>query len=127
MIVFCQKLMPFVLKVSCSSDWNCNTELHIKQSFDILKNILKKSKTQFIFLWVLNENLPPFSTIINIVSKLVLLYNELKVSVDFNILYCKNEDTVKLVENILSLYEPSRPIKIARNNDEVLRLINRDI
>lgn len=116
--------MPFVLKVSCNSDWNCNTDLHIEESFNILKSIMNETENQFIFLWVLNSNLPPFSVIIKIVSKLVLLYNELKLSIDFNILYCENEDTLKLVEKILSIYEPSRPIKIARNKEEVLKLIN---
>lgn len=124
MIVFCKKLMPFVLKVSCNSDWNCNTDLHIEESFNILKSIMNETENQFIFLWVLNSNLPPFSVIIKIVSKLVLFYNELKLSIDFNILYCENEDTLKLVEKILSIYEPSRPIKIARNKEEVLKLIN---
>ena len=124
MIVFCKKLMPFVLKVSCDSDWNCNTDLHIEQSFDILKKIIKESEHQFVFLWILNENLPSFSVILKIVSKLILLHSELKVSVDFNILYCTNEDILKLIEKILSIYEPARPIKIARNKDELLMLIN---
>ena len=52
--------MPFVLKVSCNSDWNCNTDLHIEESFNILKTIMNETENQFIFLWVLNNNLPPF-------------------------------------------------------------------
>lgn len=124
MIVFCKKLMPFVLKVSCDSNWGIEIDSHIEESFRELKSIMHDSKYQFILLWVLNENLPSFSVIIKIVGKLVLLYNELNMSIDFNIIYCTNQDTLKLVEKILTLYTPSRPIKIARTNEDVLRYIN---
>ena len=124
MIVFCKKRMPFILKVSCDSDWNCNTDLHIEESFNTLRSIMREAEYQFIFLWVLNENLPPFSAILKIVSNLILLHNDLKLSIDFNILYCTNEDTTKLVAKILSVYQPSRPIKIARNNEDVLKFVN---
>lgn len=124
MIVFCKKRMPYILKVSCDSDWNCNTDLHIEESFNTLRIIMREAEYQFIFLWVLNENLPPFSSILKIVSNLILLHNDLKLSIDFNILYCTNEDTIKLVEKILCIYQPSRPIKIARNNEDVLKFVN---
>ena len=124
MIVFCKKRMPCILKVSCNSDWNCNTDFHIEESFNTLRSIMREAEYQFIFLWVLNENLPPFSSILKIVSNLILLHNDLKLSIDFNILYCTNEDTTKLVEKILSVYQPSRPIKIARNNEDVLKFVN---
>ena len=124
MIVFCDKLMPRVLKVSCSSDWNIEIEQHINESISVLKSIMAKAEYQFILLMVLNGKIPPFSAIIKIVSNLVLLYDDLKASIDFIIMYCNNEDSLKIIQKILTSYEPARPIKIARSKEEILDLIN---
>jgi hypothetical protein len=124
MIVFCDKLMPRVLKVSCSSDWNIEIEQHINESVSVLKSIMAKAEYQFILLFVLNGKIPPFSAIIKIVSNLVLLYDDLRVSIDFIIIYCNNEDSLKIIQKILTSYEPARPIKIARTKEEILDLIN---
>jgi hypothetical protein len=124
MIVFCDKLMPRVLKVYCDSDWNINMDRHINESATKLKSILSNAEYQFIFLWILNENMPSFSSVMKIVGKLVLLYNDLKSSVDFNIIYCTDDDKLKLINRILSVYEPARPIKLAKTKEDVVDLIN---
>jgi hypothetical protein len=124
MIVFCDKLMPRVLKVYCDSDWNINMDHHINESSTKLKSIMSKAEYQFIFLWILNENMPSFSSVMKIVGKLVLLYNNLKSSVDFNIIYCTDDDKLKLINRILSVYEPARPIKLAKTKEDVVDLIN---
>jgi hypothetical protein len=123
MIVFCEELMPRVLKVSCTSDWDKDNNQHIDDSVNRLKNIMEQTEFQFVFLWILNKNIP-FSIILKIASKLVLLHNELKTSIDFNILYCNNDDSLKLIQKVLSIYQPEGTIKIAKTKEEVLELIN---
>jgi hypothetical protein len=97
---------------------------HINESSTKLKSIMSKAEYQFIFLWILNENMPSFSSVMKIVGKLVLLYNNLKSSVDFNIIYCTDDDKLKLINRILSVYEPARPIKLAKTKEDVVDLIN---
>jgi hypothetical protein len=85
---------------------------------------MAKAEYQFILLFVLNGKIPPFSAIIKIVSNLVLLYDDLKASIDFIIMYCNNEDSLRIIQKIMTSYEPARPIKIARSKEEILDLIN---
>lgn len=124
MIIFCEKLMPRVLKVFCDSNWNVNIDNHIDDSLNELKNIMERTEYRFIWLWIINENIPSFSVIVKIVSKLVFLYNQLSQSIDFNIVYCSNQDTLNLVERVLSLYKPASEVKIARSKEDIVRLIN---
>ena len=124
MIIFCEKLMPRVLKVFCDSNWNVNIDIHIDDSLNQLKNIMERTEYRFIWLWIINENIPSFSVIVKIVSKLVYLYNQMSVSIDFNIVYCSNQDTLNLVERVLSLYKPVSEVKIARSKEDIVRLIN---
>lgn len=124
MIIFCEKLMPRVLKVFCDSNWNVNIDNHIDDSLNQLKNIMERTEYRFIWLWIINENIPSFSVIVKIVSKLVYLYNQLSLSIDFNIVYCNNQDTLNLVERVLSLYKPVSEVKIARSKEDIVRLIN---
>ena len=124
MIIFCEKLMPRVLKVFCDSNWNVNIDNHIDDSLNQLKNIMERSEYRFIWLWIINENIPSFSVIVKIVSKLVYLYNQLSLSIDFNIVYCSNQDTLNFVERVLSLYKPVSEVKIARSKEDIVRLIN---
>jgi len=116
--------MPRVLKVFCDSNWNVNIDNHIDDSLNQLKNIMERTEYRFIWLWIINENIPSFSVIVKIVSKLVFLYNQLSQSIDFNIVYCSNQDTLNLVERVLSLYKPASEVKIARSKEDIVRLIN---
>lgn len=116
--------MPRVLKVTCDSNWNLNIDSHIDESLNHMKNIMEKSTYRFVWLWVVNENIPPFSVIIKIVTKLVFLHKQLNESIDFNLVYCTNKDTLSVVNRVLSLYQPASVVKIARSKEEVLQLIN---
>jgi len=126
MLVFCEKLMPQVLRMYATEDWNQQSDF---EGFErILDECIKRGE-KIIILFSHpdppeHSNFPPISILMVLISKLFLLKPKLKSAVKFNIIHLQDEEARDNVNLILQYYTPANQTHVVETKEEAAELIN---
>ena len=116
-----------IIKLSSDSDWNSDDSgLMTNCAMDSLKSLLTQApKTQSVVLIFDCEKgtLPTVSIGIEVAKKFMLLKSLINNTVDYTIVYAKNESTKQWVNNILKIYKPARGLHIIDKKSNIKKLL----
>lgn len=116
-----------IIKISSDSDWGADDcGLLTNCALDSLKSLLKQStKTNSIVLIIDCEkgSLPTLKIGIEIAKKFIDIKALISTTVDFTIVYAKNEATKQWVQNIMNIYTPARGLYIIDKKSNIKKLL----
>tara|TARA_Y100000389_G_scaffold201567_2_gene244577 strand:- start:15522 stop:15911 length:390 start_codon:yes stop_codon:yes gene_type:complete len=126
MLVFCEKLMPKVLRIYATEDWSQPSDF---EGFNrILDACVERGEKVVILFSNPNpsehSNFPPFSVLMVLISKLFLLKPKLRLAVKFNIIHLQDEEARDNVNLILQYYTPANTTHVVETKEEAADLIN---
>jgi len=116
-----------IIKISSDSDWSADDcGLLTNCALDSLKSLLKQStKTNSNVLIIDCEKgtLPTLKIGIEIAKKFMNIKALISTSVDFTIVYAKNEATKQWVNNIMNVYTPARGVYLIDKKSNIKKLL----
>ena len=127
MIIFCKKLLPDVLRIWTTKDWD-----HVGD-FDLFNEILDEyieKGQKFVILFSnpdvpeLGIPLPPVSTILYIVGQLIMLRSKLKEAVYFNVIHLQDEEARDNMNFLLQYYTPTNETRVVESLTDATNIIN---
>jgi len=127
MIIFCKKLLPDVLRIWTTKEWD-----HVGD-FDLFNEILDEyieKGQKFVILFSnpdvpeLGITLPPVSTILYIVGQLIMLRSKLKEAVYFNVIHLQDEEARDNMNFLLQYYTPTNETRVVESLTDATNIIN---
>jgi len=127
MIIFCKKLLPDVLRIWTTKEWD-----HVGD-FDLFNEILDEyieKGQKFVILFSnpdvpeLGIPLPPVSTILYIVGQLIMLRSKLKEAVYFNVIHLQDEEARDNMNFLLQYYTPTNETRVVESLTDATNIIN---
>lgn len=116
-----------IIKISSDSDWDADDSgLLTNCAMDSLTSLLRQSpQTNSTVLIIDCEKgtLPTVKIGIEIAKKFINIKSLIGKTVDFTIVYAKNEATKQWVNNILQIYTPSRGLHIIDRKSNIKKLL----
>jgi hypothetical protein len=127
MIIFCKKLLPDVLRIWTTKDWDHVGDFDLFN--EILDEYINKGK-KFVILFSnpdvpeLGIPLPPVSTILYIVGQLIMLRSKLKEAVYFNVIHLQDEEARDNMNFLLQYYTPTNETRVVESLTDATNIIN---
>ena len=127
MIIFCKKLLPDVLRIWTTKEWD-----HVGD-FDLFNEILDEyieKGQKFVILFSnpdvpeLGIPLPSVSTILYIVGQLIMLRSKLKEAVYFNVIHLQDEEARDNMNFLLQYYTPTNETRVVESLTDATNIIN---
>lgn len=127
MIIFCKKLLPDVLRIWTTDDWDNVGDFELFN--DILDEFIEKGK-KFIILFSnpdvpeLGLPLPPISSILYVVAKLIMMRSKLQEGVYFNVIHLQDEEARDNMNFLLQYYTPANETYVVESMEDATEMIN---
>jgi len=127
MIILCQKLLPDVLRVWTTDEWD---EIG---DFDMFNKILDEyieKNNKFVLLFskpgisIPGIPLPTAPTLIYIVAKLVMMKSKLQQAVYFNVIHLQDAEARDNLNFLLQYYTPANETHVVESIDDATKIIN---
>tara|TARA_R110000751_G_C13628935_1_gene465583 strand:- start:108 stop:512 length:405 start_codon:yes stop_codon:yes gene_type:complete len=127
MIVFCKKLLPDVLRIWTTDDWNNVGDFELFN--EILDEFIEKGKKCIILFS--NPNLPQLGipipsvlSILYIVSNLLMMKSKLQEGVYFNVIHLQDEEARDNMNFLLQYYTPANETHVVESIKDATDIIN---
>ena len=127
MIVFCKKLLPDVLRIWTTDDWNNVGDFELFN--EILDEFIEKGKKCIILFS--NPNLPQLGipipsvlSILYIVSNLLMMKSKLQEGVYFNVIHLQDEEARDNMNLLLQYYTPANETHVVESMKDATDIIN---
>ena len=127
MIVFCKKLLPDVLRIWTTDDWNNVGDFELFN--EILDEFIEKGKKCIILFS--NPNLPQLGipipsvlSILYIVSNLLMMKSKLQEGVYFNVIHLQDEEARDNMNFLLQYYTPANETHVVESMKDATDIIN---
>ena len=127
MLIFCTKLMPTVLRMYATSDWETPSDF---EGFEaVLDECIESGSEKNVILFSHpdppeHSTFPPLSTLMVLLSKLFVLRPKLSKAVKFNIIHLQDNDARANINTILKYYTPTNTTHVVETKEEAADLIN---
>ena len=113
-----------IIKLHCSDIWNRkDSYIMVECILQELKNLLeeaKKTHKNAILICDCNKGeFPPAATVLQLAQFLIGIRDLLAESLDYTILYAKNEVAKLWINRFFTFYKPSRPFYILENKKAI--------
>jgi hypothetical protein len=127
MIVFCKKLLPDVLRIWTTDDWNNVGDFELFN--EILDEFIEKGKKCIILfsnpnLPQLGIPIPPVLSILYIVSNLLMMKSKLQEGVYFNVIHLQDEEARDNMNFLLQYYTPANETHVVESIKDATDIIN---
>jgi|TARA_B110000196_G_C20762866_1_gene482985 hypothetical protein len=127
MIVFCKKLLPDVLRIWTTDDWNNVGDFELFN--EILDEFIEKGKKCIILfsnpnLPQLGIPIPPVLSILYIVSNLLMMKSKLQEGVYFNVIHLQDEEARDNMNLLLQYYTPANETHVVESMKDATDIIN---
>jgi len=127
MIVFCKKLLPDVLRIWTTDDWNNVGDFELFN--EILDEFIEKGKKCIILfsnpnLPQLGIPIPPVLSILYIVSNLLMMKSKLQEGVYFNVIHLQDEEARDNMNFLLQYYTPANETHVVESMKDATDIIN---
>ena len=127
MIVFCKKLLPDVLRIWTTDDWNNVGDFELFN--EILDEFIEKGKKCIILfsnpnLPQLGIPIPPVLSILYIVSNLLMMKSKLQEGVYFNVIHLQDEEARDNMNLLLQYYTPANETHVVESIKDATDIIN---
>ncbi len=127
MIVFCKKLLPDILRIWTTKDWDQVGDFDLFN--EVLDEFIEKGK-KFIILFS-NPNvpelglpMPPISSILYVVAKLMMMRSKLLEGVYFNVIHLQDEEARDNMNFLLKYYTPANETHVVESMKDATEIIN---
>ena len=113
-----------IIKIHCSNNWS-NTDTYILTECFLksLKTLLEEAQNNhskaFLLCDCTKGELPPWSYAIQIAKFMVGIRSILEGGLEMTIIYSQSQTHMDLINKILSIYTPARPIHIVKTKKEI--------
>jgi hypothetical protein len=130
MIIYCKKLLPDVLRIWTTDDWDGVVDFELFN--EILDEYIEKGK-KFVILFSnpgvpeLGLPLPPLMQILYIVAKLLMLKSKLKDCVYFNVIHLQDEEARDNMNFLLQYYTPANETHVVESMEDATSIINKHL
>mgnify|MGYP001330526688 CR=1 FL=1 len=113
-----------ILKVHCGDNWNGeDSMIMMKCGLDQIKKCLEQcqnnNKKMLLVCDCTKGTFPPLPRAMQVVTFMHGIKPILKNSLEHTVIYVKNEQIKKWLDQILKVYKPVRPIHIVRNKQDI--------
>lgn len=117
------------LEISSSKNWEAaDTQVMVNCVLIQIRKRLEqaqKNKEKIVLIWTAkNGTVPPWVRMLQIVNFMIGISKLLDTSVLYNIVVCVNKDQEFWVSKVLSIYTPTKPLKLARNDADVSSILS---
>lgn len=117
------------LEISSSKKWDDpDTQVLVNCVLIQMRKRLEqslKNKEKVVLIWTTNNGIiPPWNNMLQILNFMISINKLLDSCVLYNIVVCINKDQEFWVNKILSIYTPTKPLKLARNNTDILTILS---
>ena len=125
--VFCKKLLPDVLRIWTTDDWNNVGDFELFN--EILDEFIEKGKKCIILfsnpnLPQLGIPIPPVLSILYIVSNLLMMKSKLQEGVYFNVIHLQDEEARDNMNLLLQYYTPANETHVVESIKDATDIIN---
>lgn len=117
------------LEISSSNNWDApDTQIMVDCVLIQIRKRLEQSqkiKEKIVLIWTSkNGTTPPWTRMLQIINFMISISKLLDSCVLYNVVVCINKDQEFWVNKVLSIYTPKKPLKLARNNADILSILS---
>jgi hypothetical protein len=118
----------YIIKIYCDR-WNEDSHLFVESFLNDLQQIIDEhtmNKTKCILLCDCKGDIPCMSVLLKIFKHIVGIRNQMESTVNFTVIYTKDNSYKSWFDILLKFYTPKRPVYPISNRKELKALIQND-